>query len=113
MKQNSMVAKRSQFLSDIKRYREDEVWCGTNHSRKFRWVDQVIPEIHENFDQYKEGIQQINDYRVGIKKPSGSGQRVILHIGNENRFIEDGSKCFVGKKVSEDYHNEINREFYT
>lgn len=121
MEQDSIAAKRADFLYAIKRYRDsgwtiyytDETWCGANHSRKFGWVERVNPERRDNFDLYRGGIQEVNGYRGGIKRPSGSGQRVIiLHIGNANGFLDGALKCFVGKKGSSDYHNEMNKEHF-
>ncbi|XP_031340996.1 uncharacterized protein LOC116169109 [Photinus pyralis] len=121
MEVNAIAAKRAEYLYAIKRYREtgwnlfftDETWCGANHSKKFGWVEYITPENRDSFNQYRGTIQEINGYRGGIKRPSGAGQRIIiLDIGNENGFLPGCSKCFIGKKGSADYHDEMNKQHF-
>ena len=45
----------------------------------------------------------------GLNVPSGSGKRLIInHLGSKNGFLDSCGECFVGKKDSGDYHNEMN-----
>ena len=48
-------------------------------------------------------------WRGGLNVPSGSGKRLIInHLGSKNGFVDSCGECFVGKKDSGDYHNEMN-----
>lgn len=67
----------------------------------------------DNYDQYRGHIQQIYGWRGGFKTPSGAGKRIIiLHIGSEDGFLEGADLCFIGKKGTGDYHNEMNSAHY-
>ena len=45
----------------------------------------------------------------GLNVPSGKGKRLIInHIGSKNGFLEGCGECFVGKKGTIDYHQEMN-----
>ncbi|CAG5093179.1 Protein of unknown function [Cotesia congregata] len=94
MESVSVAAQRDTYLRQIAHYREngynifytDESWCGANHSRKYGWIETI---------------------------QSRSGKRVIiLDIGGVNGFVPGCRLCFIGKKGSDDYHNEMNAEHY-
>ena len=49
----------------------------------------------------------------GLNVPVGAGKRLIInHIGSEDGFLEGCGECFVGKKDSGDYHNEMNSQHF-
>ena len=115
-----MSHKRRQCLDFIKSYRElgwniyflDETWCGANHTLSTGWVEHISGEDAENYDIYRSGVQTIGNCRGGFVTPCGAGKRVIiLHIGNENGFVDTWMKCFIGKKGSADYH-EMNAKHF-
>lgn len=48
-----------------------------------------------------------------ISKLSGASERaIILHTENENGFFQQDKKCFVGRKNSTDYCNEMRPRHY-
>jgi hypothetical protein len=51
----------------------------------------------------------VNELTTGLKNPSGKGKRrIILHIGSNDRFLENGFFVFSSKKKTGDYHEEMN-----
>lgn len=124
MESSSIAASRRTYLQDVRHLRStgykifytDETWCGQNHTLKRGWQESVIDSLNKefnNFDQYRAHIQEIYGWRGGFKTPSGSGKRIIvLHIGNEDGFLPGAELCFIGKKGTSDYHNEMNARHY-
>ena len=117
MESKTVSHKRRQFLDSIKSYRElgwniyflDETWCGANHTLSTGWDEHISGEVAENYDIYRSGVQTIGNCRGGFVILCGAGKRVIiLHIGNENGFVDTCMKFFIGKKGSADYHDEMN-----
>ncbi|CAD6216031.1 GSCOCG00011240001-RA-CDS, partial [Cotesia congregata] len=105
MESVSVAAQRDTYLRQIAHYREngynifytDESWCGANHSRKYGWIETIQSSEINNFDSDR----------------CRSGKRVIiLDIGGVNGFVPGCRLCFIGKKGSDDYHNEMNAEHY-
>lgn len=121
MESQAIVGKRSEFLRLIEHFRSrdwkifytDETWCGANHSRQHGWVERVLPNQRDNYDQYRGSVQETGGFRGGFVTFSGAGKRVIiLHIGSKDGFLEGCMKCFIGKKGSTDYHDEMNAAHY-
>ncbi|XP_043468229.1 uncharacterized protein LOC122502310 [Leptopilina heterotoma] len=121
MESSAIAAQRDNFLRNIKFYRDngynifytDETWCGANHTRKYGWVENLDSSENSNFDYYRNNVQEVFGQRGGFITPSGSGLRVIiLHIGGKNGFVAGCSKCFIGKKGTDDYHGEMNAKHY-
>ena len=92
-----MSKSRREFLRLIHFYRDlnwsiyftDETWCSANHTLQRGWVECISEKSSSNFDMYRAGVQKIGNYRGGFVTPSGAGKRVIiLHIGNENDFVD-------------------------
>lgn len=118
-----IAASRHAYLRRIRRLREngyeifytDETWCGQNHTMKYAWQENIVEALnqHNNYDQYRNHLQEVFGWRGGFKTPSGSGQRVIiLHIGSERGFLKGAQLCFVGKKGTGDYHKEMNAQHF-
>lgn len=77
----------------------DETWINAGHSKSNIWMDKTIEHSRQAF---LEGLS------TGLRSPSGKGKRlIILHIGNENGFVENGLLLFEGIKNG-DYHSEMN-----
>lgn len=124
MESHVIAASRRTYLENIKNLRShgykifytDETWCGQNHTLKYGWQENVIDSLNKeynNFDQYRAHLQEIYGWRGGFKTPSGAGKRIIiLHIGSEEGFLQGGELCFIGKKGTNDYHNEMNALHY-
>lgn len=48
---------------------------------------------------------------TGLPNPPDKGKRlIVLHVGSENRFLPGGQLCFVYKKNTGDYHDEMNED---
>ncbi|XP_043468345.1 uncharacterized protein LOC122511314 [Leptopilina heterotoma] len=121
MESNKIRAQRADYLMEIEKHREndfkiyytDETWCGKNHTRQFGWIEKISEKDFSNFDQYRGSVQEIDGFRGGFVKPSGAGKRIIiLHIGSSDGFLPNGMNCFIAKKDSADYHNEMNSQHY-
>lgn len=124
MESTTVAATRHAYLRKIRKLRHegykifytDETWCGQNHTVRFAWQENVLNALNHNFtnyDEYRRTLQEVGGWRGGFKTPSGAGKRVIiLHIGSEDGFLNGGELCFVGKKGTSDYHNEMNSDHY-
>jgi len=120
MESVTVAASRHAYLRKVRDLRSkgykifytDETWCGQNHSKTFAWQENVVDALEksfDNYDQYRGYIQEIYGWRGGFKTPSGAGKRIIiLHIGSEDGFLPGAELCFIGKKNTGDYHNEMN-----
>lgn len=106
-----IVANRQEYLRKIRQYRkdgyeifyQDETWCNQNHTREYIWQEQTDGEAL---------IPNVSS-KGGLKVPSGKGRRLIInHLGSKNGFLKDSGECFVGKKDSADYHNEMNGDHF-
>lgn len=108
MESSTVANIRMEYLRSIKSYRDsnwsiyflDETWCGANHTLQTGWMEHVTENRRDNFDEYRFGVQQIDGYRGGFVTPCGAGKRVIiLHVGNENGFVDGCMNCFIGKDL--------------
>lgn len=99
---------RQNYLYDIRKFREegrtiyylDETWVNTGDCVDKLWVDKSIKSKHDAFNR---GLT------TGATNPTGKGQRlIVLHIGSHRGFLEGGLLCFLSKKNSSDYHDEMN-----
>ncbi|XP_031338164.1 uncharacterized protein LOC116167067 [Photinus pyralis] len=97
---------RRRFLREIRKYREegrklyflDETWVNAGHTVSKVWKGTTILTPRQAF---------INGLSTGLKDPSGKGNRlIVLHIGSEDGFVEEGLLCFESKKTG-DYHEEM------
>lgn len=108
---NEIITWRRRFLREIRKYREegkklyflDETWVNAGHTVSKVWKDTTILTPRQAFNQ---GLT------TGLKDPSGKGSRlIVLHIGSEDGFVEDGLLCFESKKTG-DYHEEMTGEVF-
>ena len=58
------------------------------HHNEYKWID--------------------SDGSGGWKVPSGKGQRLILHAGEVDGWVERADLVFRSKTNSTDYHDEMN-----
>jgi len=80
-------------------YYLDETWINAGDCVEKLWVDKTIQSKHDAF----------NRGSTGATNPTDEGQwLIVLHIGSHKGFLEDGLLCFVFKKNSADYHDEMN-----
>jgi hypothetical protein len=80
-----------------------ETWLNAGHTKQKIWYDETIKNSREPFNQC---------FSRGLKSPSGKGKRlIILHIGSEDGFVDDGLLLFEGIKQG-DYHDEMNANKY-
>jgi hypothetical protein len=67
------------------------------------WMDTTVQTAKHAF---------LNGLTTGLKNPSGKGKRhIILHIGSNNGFLENGLLLFESKKTG-DYHEEMNAAIF-
>lgn len=99
---------RQNYLYDIRKYREeghtvyylDETWVNAGDCVEILWVDKTIRSKHDAFNR---GLT------TGATNPTGKGQcLIVVHIGSHKGFLEGGLLCFVSKKNTADYHDEMN-----
>ncbi|KAL4098421.1 hypothetical protein QTP88_023040 [Uroleucon formosanum] len=81
-------------------YYLDETWLNAGDCVDRVWKDNTVLSKR---DAFNKGLT------TGLPNPSGKGKRlIILHIGSENGFLPGGLLCFVSKKNTGDYHDEMN-----
>ena len=107
-----VVAHRHRYLRAIEEYRakdftiyyQDETWCNANHTRQYIWQC-------ENTEASE--LLAHTSWKGGLKVPCGSGQRLIVNdIGSKDGFLANCREVFVGKKNTQDYHNEMNGDHF-
>jgi len=105
---NDLINWRRDYLYDIRKYRSEgksiyylnETWLNVGDCVDRVWVDITIQSKQ---DAFNKGLT------TGPKNPTCKGQRlIVLHIGSDMGFLEGGLLCFVSKKNSADYHDEMN-----
>lgn len=103
-----LIIWRRSYLYDIRKYRKegrsiyylDETWVNAGDCVDRVWKDNTVLSKH---DAFNKGLT------TGPPNPSGKGKRlIVLHIGSENGFLPGGLLCFVSKKNTGDYHDEMN-----
>ncbi|XP_015370672.1 PREDICTED: uncharacterized protein LOC107166498 [Diuraphis noxia] len=109
---NDLINWRRNYLYDIRKYRGegksiyylDETWLNVGDCVDRVWVDTTIQSKQ---DAFNKGLT------TGPKNLTGKGQRlIVLHIGSDMGFLEGGLLCFVSKKNSADYHDEMNGDTF-
>ena len=69
-------------------------------TRQRVWVDNTIAS---SSNARERGLT------IGPPTPTAKGKRlIVLHIGSEDGFVENGLLCFESKTKSADYHDEMN-----
>jgi transposase len=108
---DDIIRWRRKYLMDIRKFRRegrtvyylDETWLNAGHTVTKVWMDNNVSSREEAF---RSGLS------VGLKNPSGKGQRLIIcHIGSEKGFVEGGLLCFQSKSTK-DYHEEMTGETF-
>ena len=106
-----VVAQRHKVLRALPDYRargyeifyQEESFVNANHTCQYVWQNENYGKDERN-DMIKD-----TRWSGGLNVPSGKGQRIIInHIGSKNVFLEGAREYFVGKKGSDDYHQEMN-----
>lgn len=109
VEREDIVLWRRKYLRQIKEYRNanktiyylDETWVNAGHVKTKVWLDTTIKNKRQAF---QDGLS------TGPKAPTGKGKRlIILHIGSEKGFLEDGLLVFESKSTK-DYHEEMDGE---
>ena len=102
-----IVCWRRKYLRTIKKYRDegkrifylDETWLNEGYTVAKTWQDKNVRSSRQAF---LEGLS------TGMRTPSGKGRRlIIVHIGNEDGFVDRGLLTFESKKTG-DYHEDMN-----
>ncbi|XP_008184551.1 uncharacterized protein LOC103309835 [Acyrthosiphon pisum] len=100
------------YIYDIRKYREegrtvyylDETWVNAGDCVEKLWVDKTIQSKHDAFNR---GLT------TDATNPTGTGKRlIVLHIGSHKGFLEGRLLCFLSKKNSGDYHDEMNGDHF-
>ncbi|XP_060864304.1 uncharacterized protein LOC132940594 [Metopolophium dirhodum] len=99
---------RQNYIYDVRKFREegrtvyylDETCVNEGDCVDKLWVDKSIKSKH---DAFTRGLT------TGATNPTGKGRRlIVLHIGSHRGFLEGGLLCFLSKKNSSDYYDEMN-----
>lgn len=108
---HEIIIWRRRFIREVRKHREegrklyflDETWVNAGHTVNKVWKDMSVITPRQAF---------IEGLTTGLKDPSGKGGRlIILHIGSEDGFLENGLLCFESKKTG-NYHEEMNAEVF-
>ncbi|XP_072949967.1 uncharacterized protein [Epargyreus clarus] len=112
IEKEEIVRWRFYYLQKMLRMREqrrkiyylDETWVNEGHTKSKIWQDLSIESARQ---AYQEGLS------TGLKAPSGKGKRlIVVHIGNEDGFVENADLIFESKKGEGDYHREMNSKVF-
>jgi len=107
-----LILWRRRYLRSIRNYREegrhvyylDETWVNAGDCPNYEWRDTTITSHRDAF---------LKGMSTGSVNPSGKGKRlIVLHIGSEDGFVDNGLLCFESKKNSRDYHDEMNGQTF-
>ncbi|KAE9521448.1 hypothetical protein AGLY_018148 [Aphis glycines] len=107
-----LILWRRRYLRSIRNYREegrhvyylDETWVNAGDCPNYEWQDTTITSHRDAF---------LKGMSTGSMNPSGKGKRlIVLHIGSEDGFVDNGLLCFESKKNSRDYHDEMNGQTF-
>lgn len=108
---NEIICWRRRYLRSTKKLRQenkkiyylDETWVNAGHVVSKVWTDTTVTTARDAF---------IKGLSTGLKAPSGKGKRlIVLHIGSDDGFVEDGLLVFESKKTG-DYHEEMNSQVF-
>lgn len=102
------------YLRKIRKFRQqgrhivylDETWLNTNHVVKGDWL--AVPSTSMSvFEPHWKGTHR--------KVPSGKGTRLIIwDVGSSQQGLIPGcSLIFESKTNSSDYHDEMNKKYFT
>jgi len=103
-----LIIWRRNYLYDIRKYRNegrtiyylDETWINAGDCKETVWIDKTVTSKQDAFNR---GLT------TGPKNPTGKGKRlIVLHIGSDQGFLPGGLLCFISKKNTADYHDEMN-----
>lgn len=90
---------RRSYLRSINKYRHenrhifylDKTWVNEGHTTSKVWSDSTIKTPKQTF---------LSGLTTGLKPAASKGKRlIIVHIGNENGFLNGGLLMFESKKV--------------
>ena len=111
MERPEIVVWRHRFLRKLREHQAcgrpvvylDETWVNANHTLSRAWYDD-------------------SDHRGAVagvptkphEAPPGKGKRlIVLHAGWVNGFLPECGLVFVGKKNTQDYHDEMNHDHFS
>lgn len=106
LEREDLISWRQSYLQQIHQHRMegrkiyylDETWLNEGHTTAKCWCDTTVNSVKNAF---------LRGLTTGLKNPSGKGKRlIILHIGNEDGFVNGGALVFESNKSS-DYHEEM------
>ncbi|CAH2102128.1 unnamed protein product [Euphydryas editha] len=104
---DDIVLWRRNYLYKMKDFRKenrrifymDETWVNSGHTVNKTWVD---PTVKSKRQAFLDGLS------TGAKNPTSKGRRLcVVHIGNEDGFVEGASWIFESKS-SGDYHESMD-----
>ncbi|XP_051158574.1 uncharacterized protein LOC127279959 [Leptopilina boulardi] len=110
LERNDLVLWPREYLEKIRKYCEegktiyflDETWINVGDVSSRAWYDETIVSGRQAF---------LRGLTTGPPNPTGKGKRIIvLHIGSDKGFVEEGLLFFESKKNSMDFHDEMNGE---
>jgi hypothetical protein len=98
------------YLRDIRKFRNegrpifflDETWCNAGSTAPKAWFDTNVKCKRQAF---LEGVT------TGLRDPIGKGERLI-HVGNENGFLDGADLVFRTSGNRADYHGDMNEELF-
>ncbi|CAI6376625.1 unnamed protein product [Macrosiphum euphorbiae] len=107
-----LILWRRRYLRSIRSFREegrhiyylDETWVNAGDCPNYEWRDTTITSHRDAF---------LKGMSTGSVNPSGKGKcLIVLHIGSEDGFVDNGLLCFESKKNTRDYHDEMNGQTF-
>lgn len=108
LERDDIIVWRHSYLRKIREFKRkkkplvylDETWVSVGQTTSKLWRDTTI---HTPKEAFLAGLT------TGLKDPTQRGPRfVILHVGGEDGFVEEGKLVFLAKKGTADFHDEMN-----
>jgi hypothetical protein len=107
LESSEIVRLRIRYIQEVTRLRNegwnlfwtDESYTHQNAAVEKAWQDTELLSARFAFD---------NGFTTGLPSLSGKGKRIILvHIGNENGFLNGAGTCWVSGNKTDDYHDDM------
>lgn len=101
---------RRNYLRNINNFRNDgrtifyldETWVNEGHTTSKLWRDKTVKTAKQAF---------LSGLSTGLKSGNKGKRLIVLHIGSEQGFLNDGLLLFESKKTG-DYHLEMNGDVF-
>lgn len=107
LEKNEIILWRRKYLRDIRKYREE--------GRPIYYLDETWVNARENTSKTIQSTQYAFSRGLSTEAVNFTGKEkriIVCHIGSDDGFVPGGLRCFESKKNTQDYHDEMNGDFF-